>query len=421
MVPEKNKLFNCHFPECVFVILLFFIGGNVFTSCSSENPEPSSFDQLKSLSEKAKPAATASQQKNYNSTSNFDTLQLLFAGDIMGHGPQIESAQVIKDKQYNYYPCFEYIKPILQQADLAVANLELSLPGKPPYLGYPMFRSPDDLIPALRDAGFDLLLTANNHCNDAFRSGVQHAIHTLRENGFYQTGTFFNPEERDLFYPLMIYKKGFKLAFLNYTFSTNKLRPVPPTVINGIDNNQIKKDLRLAKELNPDIIIVTMHWGKEYRLEESKEQNELAQKIFSWGADLIVGSHPHVVQPIKTHHLMKEDGATKKVLVAYSLGNFISNQVKKNTEGGILLEVNILKEKVTKKVHIGEWSFLPIWRQQGTKKSPYRVLPVVEFESGSKLLNKRELQSLKRFATRIRNHLRQYGCPEKSGKMSHSN
>ena len=212
----------------------------------------------------------------HSSSNSTEKIRLLFAGDIMGHGPQIRSAEVIKNQHYNYYPCFEYVKPIISQADLAIANLELSLPGEPPYQGYPIFRSPDDLVPALRDAGFDLLLTANNHCNDARRKGIEHAIYTLRENSFYQTGTFLNKEERELFYPLVVYKKGFKLAFLNYTFSTNKIPQVPPTLINQIKLNEIREDMLTAQALQPDAIIVTLHWGKEYRLKESQEQKRLS-------------------------------------------------------------------------------------------------------------------------------------------------
>jgi hypothetical protein len=101
-----------------------------------------------------------------------DTLRLIFAGDIMGHTPQISSAEKIKNKEYDYTPCFQYVKPLLEQADIAIGNLELTLPGKPPYTGYPMFRSPDALAKALKEAGFDLLVTANNHSNDSRGAGV---------------------------------------------------------------------------------------------------------------------------------------------------------------------------------------------------------------------------------------------------------
>ena len=124
-------------------------------------------------------------------------------------------------------------------------------------------------------------------------------FHTLKNFQFYQTGTFKNNEERELYYPLIVYKNGFKLAFLNYTYGTNGLSTKPPTVVNLIDTTLIKNDLNIAKQLNPDAIIVIMHWGLEYKPNESSKQRMLSKKIFDWGADLVVGSHPHVVQPIK--------------------------------------------------------------------------------------------------------------------------
>ncbi|HFB99970.1 MAG TPA: hypothetical protein ENJ53_04115, partial [Phaeodactylibacter sp.] len=181
------------------------------------------FFQKYALAQPPTPAPNDSIQK----------INLLFVGDIMGHRPQIKSAKLSKKeaiqtgKKYNYEPCFRYIKPIVEQADLAIANLEVTLPGEPPYYGYPSFRSPDELAEALRFSGFDILMTANNHSNDAGKRGVINTISTIKKNGLYQTGTFKNVEERDLFYPLLVYKKGFKIAFLNYTYGTNHIKTQP--------------------------------------------------------------------------------------------------------------------------------------------------------------------------------------------------
>ena len=159
------------------------------------------------------------------------TLRLIFAGDVMGHAPQIASAQIGNTGKYDYKPCFRYIKPIIEQADLAIANLELTLPGKPPYNGYPMFRSPDELAVALKGAGFDILVTANNHANDSRGPGVTNTILTLRDNNFLQTGTFLNARDRSAHYPLMVYKNGFKIALLNYTYDTNGVPTEAPTIV----------------------------------------------------------------------------------------------------------------------------------------------------------------------------------------------
>jgi poly-gamma-glutamate synthesis protein (capsule biosynthesis protein) len=345
------------------------------------------------------------------------TLQLLFIGDVMGHGPQVQSAQVVKNERYDYEPCFEYVKPIIESADLAIGNLEVTLPGKPPYRGYPQFRSPDDLAKALRLAGFDMMVTSNNHSNDAGKSGVIKTIETLKNYGFYQTGTFRNPEEREWFYPLVVYKNGFKLAFLNYTYDTNGIPTRSPTVVNLIDTTQMKTDMELARNLQPDAIIVLMHWGLEYQLKESKEQRRIAQQLFEWGADYVIGSHPHVIQPIKDHSLMEGDSLIDHRLCVYSLGNFISNQTKPNTDGGLMFEMTMFKNLSTGQITHGPHHYIPVWRyieKDKRGKSTYRVLPISAFETENVLaMPTNKWKAMRNFARKMRKHLEQYDSFER--------
>ena len=337
----------------------------------------------------------------------------------MGHKPQIKSAEIVKNKQYNYDPCFQYVKPIIEKADLAIANLEVTLPGEPPYLGYPSFRSPNELASALRNAGFDILVTANNHSNDAGKKGVINTITTSQKNGFYQTGTFKNIEDRELFYPLIVYKNDFKIAFLNYTYGTNSIKTQPPTFVNYIDEEQMEKDMKVAHQLQPDAIIVIAHWGKEYKLIESKKQNKVAKKLFDWGADLIIGMHPHVVQPIREMEILQKDSTIKKTLVTYSLGNFISNQTKLNTDGGLMFEISLLKNNITGKVTLGEHHYIPIWRyifKESKKKRTYFALPISAFENGKEkwlAMDAQNRKAMKAFAKTTRDHLKQFDSSER--------
>ena len=349
-------------------------------------------------------------------------INLLFVGDVMGHGPQIKSAELLKNKVYDYDPCFEYVKPIIKQADLAIANLEVTLPGKAPYQGYPRFRSPDDLALALRGAGFDMLVTANNHSNDAGKIGVINTINTVQSLGFYQTGTFKNKTDRALHYPLLVYKKGYKLAFLNYTYDTNGIKTKAPTVVNEIDEELIKKDLVEAEALQPDIIIVIMHWGNEYQMKENKKQQALAKKIFTWGADLIVGAHPHVVQPIKWLPINHQDGTTKKHLIAYSLGNFISNQRQPNTDGGLMLEITLqpqMTDSSSRRLAPTRCEFIPIWRyiHKDEKGHPtYYALPAAAFENEEILpitMSKKAKAIMNKSLKTLRNHLTPHGFKER--------
>lgn len=346
------SLFPIHKTAIIFLLFLFFFGKNTSAQIHSDS---------------------------------ISKINLLFVGDVMGHDPQIESAEIIKNESYNYEPCFQYVKPIIDKADLAIANLEVTLPGKPPYRGYPQFRSPDELALSLRLAGFDMLVTANNHSNDAGKKGVINTISTIKDYGFYQTGTFKNKEDRALYYPLIVYKNDFKIAFLNYTYGTNGIKTRPPVIVNYIDEKLIEEDMKLAHQLKPDAIIVITHWGKEYKYVENEKQRRLAKKIFNWGADLIIGMHPHVVQPIREMKVLQADSTLKKTLVTYSLGNFISGQTTPNTEGGFMFEVALEKDKKTKKVTLGEHHYIPVWRyvyQDSKKKSTYFVLPISAFENG---------------------------------------
>lgn len=317
-----------------------------------------------------------------------DTLRLLFVGDIMGHAPQIKSAET-GPGQYDYTPCFRYVKPLLGKADLAIGNLELTMPGKPPYTGYPMFRSPDALAPALKDAGFDILVTSNNHANDSHALGVTHTIDVLHDAGFLQTGTFKNQRERNALYPLMVYKDGFKIAILNYTYGTNGVPTEAPTIVNLIDTVQIKADLAEARARQPDCIIAVMHWGLEYQLTENPEQRAVARLLIAHGADLVIGSHPHVVQPIKKESATAPDGTRREALVVYSMGNFISNQQQANTDIGIMVQVDIVKNKGVSKAKVGNYGYIPVWRyihKSTTGKTTYFTLPVSRVERDAELL-----------------------------------
>lgn len=309
-------------------------------------------------------------------------IKLVFAGDIMQHGQQIRAAEIVKNQTYDYTPCFKYITPILKSADLAIGNLELALVAQPPYTGYPLFKSPDTLAHALKNAGFDVLLTANNHANDGHKAGLIHTIDKLEEVKMLQTGTFRTAAERDLHYPLIVYKNGFKIAFLNYTYNTNGIPTRSPTVVNLIDETQIKADIITARKLRADLIITFMHWGYEYQTQAHQKQIKLAKNMLRWGADVVVGAHPHVVQPLESYTLKRADGTVEKTLVAYSLGNFISNQQQKNTDGGLLLEMTFAKNDTTQQTTLKTANYLPIWRyiRKENDKNQYYVLPIKDFE-----------------------------------------
>lgn len=312
----------------------------------------------------------------YLAAQDTTRLSLLFAGDIMGHDSQIASAYDPVTKQYDYHPCFQFVKPYIESVDLAIGNLELTLAGAP-YKGYPQFSSPDELAIALKDAGFDVLVTANNHSADRGRKGIERTIQMLDSFKIKHTGTFSEETFRLNEYPLIINRNGFRLALLNYTYGTNGI-PVPsPNIVNPIDTAMIRKDLTAAEFQRPDATIIFLHWGLEYQSLPSKHQKELAEFCFKHGADLVIGAHPHVLQPMEWR---KE----KNQLIVYSLGNFVSGQRKQFTDGGAMIRVELEKisyapdsmmTTVDSAGYILEW----VYRTHDTRD--YYILPVPSFEN----------------------------------------
>ncbi len=354
-----------------------------------------------------------------SSGQNIKKVHLLFTGDIMCHGPQIESAAFTTNEGYDFSSSFKWVTPVFKEVDLVIGNLETTFPGEPPYQGYPVFRGPDALAAALRQAGFDLLMTANNHTFDARAKGLTQTINKLQNLGLYQTGSFRNATEKELYYPLLVYKNGIKLAFLNYTYGVVGWTKRQRSIVNVIEKETIQKDIKQALLLKPDIVIAFMHWGKEYDQHEGEKQTKLANEMLKWGVDVIVGAHPHVVQPIKEVEVDLGNGAMKQGIVAYSLGNFISNQRREYTDGGILFGLNLEKDEKSGKTKVTDHYYLPIWRyieKNKNNKLTFQVLPISVFEDNksiSLIKRKQDRAAMKRYAKHIRAHLGTFDSREK--------
>ena len=304
-----------------------------------------------------------------------DTIRLVFAGDVMGHGMQITGAwRDGGDSCYNYHPAFQWVNDYISVADVAVANLEVTLAGAP-YTGYPRFSSHQSLAYALQDAGFDVLLTANNHVLDRGKKGMERTLDVLDSIGMPHTGVFRNSAERDTCYPLIIEKNNFRLALLNNTFSTNGIPVEKPNVVNFIDTLRMAVDLAKARELKPDYIITCIHWGEEYKNRENATQRKIASFLARNGCNLVVGAHPHVVQPFAKIPVADSDSA----FVAYSLGNFISNQRDRYRDGGITLEVTLTKTDSIVTLHSVGYEPFWVYRYPVNRVSVFRLIRINDY------------------------------------------
>ena len=305
-----------------------------------------------------------------------DSLSLLFMGDIMGHDSQINSAMQ-PDSSYNYTECFSYLKPIISSVDMAVANLEVTLAG-PPYKGYPQFSSPDALAIAAEEAGVDVMGTANNHCLDRGKNGLIRTVQMLDSLNISHTGTFSNAQEKNFRSPLLIKQNHIKVALISYTYGTNGI-PVPsPVMVNIINLDSMAADIENARAAHPDKVILFIHWGIEYQREPNTTQQDIAKFCFNKGVDIIIGSHPHVIQKSVW---VKDRTLNKEHFITYSLGNFLSNQRQPGTDGGqlikLVLEKNGNQTQLVESGYYLTWVYTPVI----DGKKHFYVLPVAEYET----------------------------------------
>lgn len=313
-----------------------------------------------------------------------EKISLLFIGDIMGHDEQIWSAEVRETHSYNYDDVFQYVKDEISEADIAIANFEVTLAGTP-YSGYPTFSSPVQLASACMNAGIDVFATSNNHAADRGRKGILSTINRLDSLGIPHTGTFRDPAAKDSLYPLIIEKNGFSLALLNYTYGTNGIIVPPPVIVNMLEKNAVSEDIEKAKSKNPDAIILFLHWGTEYDTVPSKIQTDLAGYFFSRGVDLIIGSHPHVLQRMEW---TKSDSSLRDKIVVYSLGNNVSNQRTIRRDGGAMVRIELTK--MTDSLYISDADYYLTWVYTPIEKYRKRffVLPCSKFESKPEFFTK---------------------------------
>jgi poly-gamma-glutamate synthesis protein (capsule biosynthesis protein) len=258
--------------------------------------------------------------------------RIVAAGDLMQHTPQI-SAALQSNGRYDYSASFQYVAPYFQNADLAIVNLETTLSHEGPYSGYPAFCSPAAVADALRTMSVDVVAMANNHCCDRGERGIESTCSILDSYGLSRVGVYRDSVDYKLNRVLYLKRCGIRFAVVNYTYDTNGI-PIPKNrIVNLIDTLAIAQDLATIRREDVDCVVAIMHWGYEYQRKAYPEQRKLAAFLQRNGVDLIIGSHPHVVQPVER----ADDGR----LTLYSLGNFVSNQRKRYSDGGLVATIDV--------------------------------------------------------------------------------
>lgn len=304
----------------------------------------------------------------------YDEADLVFAGDAMQHKAQLEAARTGRG-EYDYSQYFTDINHIISTADYAVVNLETPV-SVAPHTGYPCFNAPTHFLDALAEAGFDLFLTANNHTLDRGARGLRATVNNLDERHLAHIGTYSCDSARAASLPLIKEINRFKIGFLNYTYGTNGITPRDGVAVDYIDRARIKADVEAARKAGAELICVCVHWGDEYKLLPNTRQRHLADFLEAIGVDMVIGSHPHVIQPMELRP--NRYHPEKNVLIVYSLGNFVSNMKTADTRGGALVQVKLFRGDDKVPV-VKDASYRLLFTVPGT--SPARNFRVMEADS----------------------------------------
>ncbi len=305
-------------------------------------------------------------------------ISINLVGDLMCHLPQTNNAK-LSNGEYDFNPSFEYIKPYLQDADITIGNLETTFAGTvQPYAGYPAFNSPDAYCTALKNAGFDFLVTANNHSMDTREAGLLRTIEVIKKHGLGYAGTYLNQQDHDSL--RIVNVKGVKLGILNYTYGTNGAYPRTEHkyMLNVIDSAGIVDAVKSVKNKGADIVLVFYHMGLENVVEPTPAQKDAVRFALDAGATLVIGAHPHVIGPTQK---LYSKAINDTAFVAYSLGNFLSNQYWRYTDAGVILKLIIQKNYTKKTCSFKEANYIPTWVYRGDGSKKMHVLFPAQWSS----------------------------------------
>lgn len=283
-------------------------------------------------------------------------------GDLMAHAVQLRAASR-GEGRFEFGHVFEGVTPLLSDADLTFGNLETTLSGEDLfYSGYPTFNTPASYADALKAAGFDLLQTANNHSRDRRETGIVRTLEALERRGLDSIGTYTTQEQART----PVHRRdvgGIQVAFLAYTFSTNAI-PAEPGQDYGVgmlDRDAIVQAIEEARSGGAEAVLLGLHWGDDYVHEPQPDQRELAQAFVDAGADVILGTHPHVLQPVEWLENTGSDGPPRRAVVAWSLGNFLSNQRELPRATGVVLEIELTRARAGAQVEVSDVAWAPTW------------------------------------------------------------
>lgn len=319
------------------VLLLVFV---VFRPAGEEAPPAVSAAPSATSAASAAPTATPFAPR---------TITIRAVGDVMMHEEQLRAA-ARPGEGYDFSPQYELIADSLSAADYTIANLEttVGLYSDNPYSGYPMFNAPPELLTALREAGVDFVSMANNHILDRYFDGMLYTINNVEAAGLAYGGVNRSKEQKET--PNIVEVGGVRLGMLCYAEHTNEMDVYSdPRAreygVNYIEGTDFAAEVRKLREAGADVVIAMMHWGEEYRRSANNAQRTLADTLAAAGVDVILGGHPHVVEPAGMRQIALADGTQHEAFVAFSLGNFNSGMVDEYANAGVIIEFTLVEQE----------------------------------------------------------------------------
>ena len=352
---KKNKR-KLNYPRIILAIIILMVIAFGITKLISTN----NTNNVENKEEGKK--ENKEQQAEEIKEPEDSIINIVAIGDTLCHSQNFKDAYNSQTGTYDFSPMFKYVKKYFDNATVAVGNLEATLAGPSrPYTGYPTFNTPEALATDLKELGLDIMTTANNHALDIGYTGLVATLDYLDAAGLKHTGRARSQEEQDKI--LMEDLNGIKTAFLSFTYGTNGI-PLPQGkeyCVNLIDKDFIKSKIEKAKEEGAELICVSMHWGDEYKTKQNSEQEELAKFLIENDVQVILGCHPHVLEPMEMKTITMEDGTTKTGFVIYSMGNFFSAQTYENTRNTLILNIQVRKDGKTNQISIDNATYTPVY------------------------------------------------------------
>lgn len=314
------------------------------------------------------------------STPNSDTISVFIVGDVMQHYKQLRAALIShKDSTdasaYDYSECFKYVEDRYKNADYTIANMEFTT-GVIPYTGYPLFSAPVSLAQEMQRIGTDLFLCANNHLCDKGKRGLDSTIVNYERYDMPYTGIYKDVAQEYNQNPYITKIGDIKIAFINFTYGLNGHKVAEPFRVSTLDKEEVEETINRANERGADIIIALPHWGNEYSLKQSAYQEDWKQFLMDKGVNIIIGSHPHVIQPIEVE--MNAKGEIFAI-TAYSLGNVISNMTVANSQVGAMVTLKLTKDSDGNVKIVGLETELTWSAIAGRVEDNYTIIPIKEF------------------------------------------